>query len=490
MNIVPRTMIAAGASLGLGLLFDYLFYNKLPGISFPLYVALVVAGVLATIHFYKIGLSSQAKLLFVPLAFFSVMVFVRADGFVTFLNIIASLYLGGLLLYAVFAPKLRMYTSSQYATPINELPGALREGFKRAAADATGTMSVAKRHPALPQVIRGIAITLPVLALFAILLSSADLVFRKYVTDVFSFSINGDLMVRLFLVAVITSICFGIFGYLAYGRKQARQDDPQKRAGILKKLFGERGNVEVAILLVSVGLLFLGFILIQLTYLFGGMQNITDQGFTYAYYARKGFFELIFVAAVTYLLVVAGERVMLHGREKHSTLFKVLSSVLIFEVLIMMASAFKRLALYESAYGFTTLRVLSHVFTIWLVLVFAVLLYKILRNHKESTFAFLNFTCVMLLLVFINVYNVDAFVARKNIARYHATGKLDIGYLGNLSDDAVPEIAKLLDKPGNYRQDLERMLTTKRDELKEKDEWQSANISRGVALRVIDNKLE
>ena len=53
------------------------------------------------------------------------------------------------------------------------------------------------------------------------------------------------------------------------------------------------GLIEVATLLISVDLLFLVFVWIQFAYLFGGQANITLEGYTYAEYARRGFFELL-----------------------------------------------------------------------------------------------------------------------------------------------------------------------------------------------------
>src|SRR5258705_12567285 len=47
----------------------------------------------------------------------------------------------------------------------------------------------------------------------------------------------------------------------------------------------------------------------------------------------------------------------------------------------------------------------------------------------------------------LNMLNPDAFIARHNILRYQATGKLDVIYLVTLSDDALPQLLPLLDDP-------------------------------------------
>ena len=68
------------------------------------------------------------------------------------------------------------------------------------------------------------------------------------------------------------------------------------------------GHIESSILLGSVNVLFFIFIFVQLTYLFGGESNISVQGFSYAQYARRGFFELIAVAIVSLLLLLTTEK--------------------------------------------------------------------------------------------------------------------------------------------------------------------------------------
>jgi hypothetical protein len=489
-TVLKRTVVAMVASLGLGILFDYFFFEKLPGVAFPIYIALVLVGIAFTARKYKTELSFQAHLLMLPILFFASMVAVSANGFVTFLNVVTSLYLMGLLLYAVFAPKVRDYTSANYVAPARSMPGKVYSGLLETSVDIANHKQFLTKHKALPQVLRGIAITVPVLIVFVALFASADLVFRKYVTDIFSLNLNGELVARTLLVLLVATVALGVFGYLSHSPKSTEAGENAKKKKRFSALFGSHGNIEVTILLGSLSVLFLCFLSVQLTYLFGGLENITNQGFTYAEYARKGFFELIFVAALTFLLVLGSEKVMLRGKEQHSRAFKILSSVLVLEVMVMMGSAFKRLSLYESAYGFTTLRVLSHIFILWLVVVFGILLYKIIVNHRENTFAFLSFLSVLALLAFINVFNVDSFVARKNIGRYYDTGKLDVSYLGSLSHDATPEIVKLLDKPGTHKQDLIGTLSVKKDELREIDDWQSANISRSAALTAIEAREE
>lgn len=490
-TLLKRTLWTIGVAVGLGLVFDLLFYGKLPGMSFPLYMLFVVGSIMIVARNYGVVLSRSTLLILLPLGFFSTMVFVRAGGLITFLNIAAALYLLALFIYSVFKPSLRRFTLQEYTAPLTHLPRQLASRVRQTVSELSIVRTIAHKHKALPQVLRGIFITVPILIVFGALMTSADLVFRKYMTDLFNFDLNWELGFRLVWIGLISVVFIGIFGYLAWKPEESEIVSETKKQGILAAWFDRgKGSIEAMVLFGSLNMLFLFFIVVQLTYLFGGEHNITSQGFTYAEYARKGFFELIAVAALLLLLIVVAERVLYRKAEKHSNQFKFLSAALILQVMVLMASAFKRLSLYENAYGFTSLRVLSHIFVVWLVVVFVFLLYRIFVDQRESTFAFLSFLSITALLVFINVLNVDAFVARKNIARYHRTGKVDISYLTHLSDDAVVETAGLLDGQVPHKHELIDALKLKRQGLMEKKmNWQSTNLARNAALTALNDKL-
>src|SRR3990167_7406522 len=89
---MPKKIIAIiGVSAALGILFDYFFYNKMPpGLSFPLYILLILACLFALGKNFKERPSNDALWLILPLLFFSVMVSVRASYFLSFLNIVMS----------------------------------------------------------------------------------------------------------------------------------------------------------------------------------------------------------------------------------------------------------------------------------------------------------------------------------------------------------------------------------------------------------------
>lgn len=482
-----RLLAVGVVSAGMGVLFDQLFFEKLPGISFSLYAILTLAFMFWSARLHQRRIPKTA-LYMVPLVlFFSGMVFVRAGGLITFCNIVLSLYLLALFVVLVFRPQLSLYRFEDYLARVFVLPIKVVCRAKEAIAPLLKSNGFLTKHPALPGVLRGIIVAIPVLVLFAILFSSADLVFRDYVTNLFSFDINVEFFWRAFWVLAVAGAFLGLFALFERREEAKREDQAQT-----KVRQGRGALTEVAVLFGSLNCLFLVFISIQLTYLFGGAANVVAGSFTYAEYARKGFFELIAVAGLSFLLIFVAERLLLREGQKHSLRFKVFSSALIVQVLIVLVSAFKRLQLYEGAYGYTSLRLYSHIFIVWLAVVLLALLYKIYADKRENALAFYIFVSIMALFVSLNFINVDGMVARKNIARYQATHKLDLRYMNSLSDDAVTEVASLLDaKDTKVKEAMAYHLFWRRQALLEDSRsWQSANLTRKAALRVLGEHQE
>ncbi len=197
-----------------------------------------------------------------------------------------------------------------------------------------------------------------------------------------------------------------------------------------------------------INLLFFSFILIQLSYLFGGLDNISETNFTYADYARRGFAELVLVALVTIFITISTGKIIVRKADGHfPAIYKLLIILLSGNVMIMMVSAFKRLWMYEEVYGFTFLRILSHSFTILLGIIFLLIMLKVLSITFEKFFIFSIFFSFVVYLTFLNLLNPDKFILERNLERQEKTGKLDIKYIAdtiNSSEDHLPQVVDLI----------------------------------------------
>lgn len=482
-KIVP----IAAISLLLGILFNVLFYGKIPGISVFIYSAAILAATFYLALKFRFNLNTSVYGLALAVLFFSFMVFVRANDFLIVVNILLVLYLLLTVVQVAYQPgkKLSQYRVLEYFNYIGELPLRFLQEFFQVSRRILSNRPTTDKSSYAP-VLRGIILSLPFLVVFLLLLSSADLVFKKYVGSLFDFRLPGENLFEWGLVLFIASLFVGAYALIFMRTSQSANNEPTD-----DKKF-DLGVTEAQIILGSVGLLFFIFVVVQLAYLFGGSDQITSTGYTYAEYARKGFFELIAVAVISFLLIWAVKTSTKARNATQNLALKCLSGALIVEVVIIMYSGHLRLNLYEEAYGFTTLRLLSHLFIGWLVVAFGLLASYIIREEQESRFAFRVFISVLGFFAVINLINPDAFIARRNIARFNETGKLDLYYLSSLSEDAVPTTAKLLDHPNEkLRKNVANMLSRQRggteNQLKN---WQSANLGAHRANRIFEDKAE
>ncbi|MEK7276488.1 MAG: DUF4173 domain-containing protein, partial [Chloroflexota bacterium] len=289
---------------------------------------------------------------------------------------------------------------------------------------------------------RGLLLATPILCLFAILLSAADLVFAdrlRHVLEKLNLDNLPELIERSVLILVSAYVAVGVF---AVALRNAIPYSPRGDGDSLVPRF--LGGIESGIVLGSINLLFAAFVVIQFQYLFGSTANITEAGYTYSEYARRGFGELVLVVAITLLILLALSAIVRRETRAAAGVFNALNVVMVGLVGVMVVSALQRLLLYEAIFGFTRLRTYSHVAIIWLGLLFAPYLLALLAGRMRwfatgALFVVIGFGLTL------NALNVDRFIAARNVEYYKRNGTLHARYLLNLSDDALPELLPLLD---------------------------------------------
>ena len=481
-NDMTKVYIITMISLGLGILFDYLFYDKIPGISFPLYILLVIAGLFIIARITQKQINKEVFTPIVLLVFFSTMIFVRSNDLLVFLDIVTSLILLLVIAEISFFSKMKKLSLQDFLK-IFFLPFKFFQPAFQTLSNIFLLRGAKEDRKILSQILRGIIMTIPALFVFLLLFSSADLIFQKYVSEILSIENEMELFLRFLLILIVTIVFIGAYTYSFREKGETIMPQSSNKHAV--------EQIESSIILGSINILFSIFIIVQMTYLFGGESNISAQGFTYAEYARRGFFELIAVAVISLFLLLITEKYAIKKEAEHTLSFKILSTALITQVILIMVSAFIRLSLYEEAYGFTTLRLYSHAFIILLAFIFCLLFYKIFQDDRESAFILRVLISIAFFLAFMNLLNPDAFIARRNIERFERIGKIDIDYLGSLSDDAMPIIINVLDIPDeDMRKSLSLILyqhTQNRDSFYY-SQWQSLNLSRIRANGILKSK--
>lgn len=433
-------LLGVGALL-LGVLFVFLFYKQEIGLNYPLYMLSIVGLGLLFTRLYQRQLEYVQYAVIASALFFSAMVFVRSGDPLTFFNILGSLLLLLLVVETFTGSKLRSLVAGDYLGVVF-LPLRFIVPFFETLPLVISFQKFSSRNPRTKEIIRGSFMAVVALFVFSWLFASADAGFEKIISRIFSFNFAFDIDLRneIILTAFATAFFIGGFGFMflkTHSAPAPAGSTPMRGLGLL----------ETSILLVSVNMLFFGFILLQLSYLFGGAEYLFAQGLTYAEYARSGFTQLVWVAIFSFLIISFAEKQIVQEGGVHIRRFQVLAGALIFEVIAILVSAYHRLALYEDAYGFTVIRLYSHALQIWLAVLFLLLAHHIWKNGKRSEFSFRAFCSLIILLFSMNMLNPDAFIAKQNLERYHETGKLDAEYLGSLSNDALPYTKMLFTHP-------------------------------------------
>jgi hypothetical protein len=221
---------------------------------------------------------------------------------------------------------------------------------------------------------------------------------------------------RVVLLVGVTVLTAGFYA-AAHGGPAPAGGEPRRRLG----------RTETSIALGLLSALFLAFVLVQLAVLFGGHDRVLrTAGLTYAEYARSGFWELLAVAGLTLVVIVVARR----WGDAPRPLLAVLAAL----CLVVVASSLRRMGLYEDAYGFTRLRVSVQAIDLWL----GGLLLLALAPARLAPRAAVAWTGVA--LAAFTLANPDLLIARHNVDRWRATGKLDVRYVESLSADAAPAL--------------------------------------------------
>jgi len=293
------------------------------------------------------------------------------------------------------------------------------------------------------RILLGFLVCIPVLAVIIALLSSADKAFESLVRKIGDIIGNRILeyLFKIFLGAVLAVPLFGAVYSFRY--KKGRPD--AKAVTLPAKL-----DPAVAYTVLSlVCAVYFVFLFVQFNYMFLAFAGRLPENFIYSEYARRGFFELAAVAAINLAISAAAYVFSPKKSGKPAAALKVLLLTLSFVTLVIIGSAFAKMAMYMDVFGLTRLRVWTSWFMILTAAVFLMTIVKVL----SSKFSVVKAVCVFFTVWYLvlNLAGTDAVVAKFNVEKYRSdtSAALDVGMFYRLSDSMVPfalDILKETDK--------------------------------------------
>lgn len=474
MHIINRDWLFLFLSLGLGFLAEISFLHGTIGLSYLMFIFGFYI-----VFFYRFRLAFQHRrigLLFMASIWLLSLSYVLYDNqlfYVLNLIVIPVLVLTHIIL--ITRPNtFKWHTPRFIMSLILKLDEARQYSltFCRTVFNKTVKHLDQRVVDILKRVILGLVIGIPLLCVITLLLISADSMFENVIGALpqFIFRLNFlEAGFRILFVLFVGLLFFGVFQTLYTNRHISMP--PKKRS--------EWHSITAITILVMLNAVYLLFAVVQFKYFF---NHDLVSGETYADAARRGFFELVIVTLINWTVLISFLKRVKPLQKKTRLTLNILYSILILVSGIMLASAYERLSLYESAYGFTTARILAHVFMIFLMVIFAYTLIKVWIEH----ISLIHFYLIVGLIFYtaLNVANIEKVIVDQNIKRFEATGKVDLDYLNSLSYTGLDGLIQLYDMPEDIPE-LRGILKERQQmaESQPKESWQSFNFTKQNVLK-------
>ena len=492
-------------SLLIGVLYNILFYNKATGMSYPIFVMLITLFLV-----YSLKHTNQLKknlnwIFLLPIVLLSMRFFISSNSFFHFFNHIAIIILfSGMTLLLIGKEAYKFETFSFLFKIIKAIFCPFTYFLKPYAYLFKKLISGKKQHSntQFKKVLLGILISLPILLIIVPLLSSADMVFGEMIsflpTKLSYFLGNTNFInavAQLLLIILVATYSYSCAYYLFTPDEILKQEKLEKNKTINNQLPTTNQNIinntsttqpkeksffDTTILttvLVMINIVYLVFCFIQFSYLIRNGANTLPGGFTYAVYARQGFFQLLLVTMLNFIIIILSFKYKDINNLKANKRINGLLLLMGVFTYIMIYSSFYRMGLYSQNYGYTYLRVFVYFFLLLeTILLGATLAYIVKPKFNLAKFYVLT---SLVLYIGLNYLNIDAMIAKNNVDRYFETGKIDFYYLTTLSYDAVPQISRLLETENSYiRIQVEDYFINLKKELNKETSWQEFNLSK------------
>lgn len=302
----------------------------------------------------------------------------------------------------------------------------------------------------IKRVLLGIIVSIPCVLFLLVMLSSADMIFSNKMKLIFNLifdDLNFEYIVKLIYGILVGLYLFGLLYSLFDNNsiiKKIVNINSEDKMVLHKRVKGDL--IVFNILLFSILIVYSLFIVIQFKYLFAGAE--LPYALNYAKYARRGFFELLFLSVLNIGLIL-GTIYLLKDKiyvekSKWAQITKLFMLYLGLLTIVILISSFYRMMLYDNEYGYTRLRVLVYLFLIFEAVGLLITFKYILKPNFNILMGYVLIGLIYYLS--INMIQIDNIIAKRNIDMYFngQTDTIDIDYLMSLSIDAAPEIIRLV----------------------------------------------
>jgi len=293
----------------------------------------------------------------------------------------------------------------------------------------------------------GLVVALPVLAAVLALLMQSDANFSLWMNRLSQSFVHINVWTFVWQFILGLPIAAYLFALMYGNARRLRtatinRQSVKSAADSVSRIVPVALATPTAVLCVMYGLFFVA----MGSYLFSAFSAHLPAQYTYAEYARRGFFELSVVAAIN--LAVLGFTYLFVKRANgvYPLSARILGGVLSGLTLLLIATAVSKMVLYVNQLGLTRLRLYTLCFMMVLFVVFVLVGLWHIRPFRAGAPVIVLVAFSFLVMTWANT---DGLIAGYNVSRY-LDGRqqtIDARYLGqSLSTAAVPALIELRDQ--------------------------------------------
>lgn len=313
-------------------------------------------------------------------------------------------------------------------------------------------------------VLLGLFITIPLTLIVAGLLMSADDGVAHILTSFMNRLLPNLVRFswRLILALILACMLFGMLYSCITGRSITRIDDEECEQKLSRLRIAPSMLLCAGVL--PICLLYCIFIYSQAGYLLAAFAHRLPEGFSYAQYARQGFFELCILTLIN-LGVIVALQLLAKGDDRTTLPIRICSLILCCFTLFILATAFRKMVLYIERFGLTPLRFYTSWFMVLLTVIFVLLIvWEFRRTFPIWRSSLITFVIWFFLLVFSRP---DALIAAYNYEMYQnqSLSQMDYVMISDLSADAWSVLGAKEDIPYSYRRKAAEDLRESNDTL-------------------------
>lgn len=442
--------VMSAAALVLGFLFTHFVCGYACGIWGGIFWALAAVLGAVFVRVKKLPVNGLQIAVFVVAIIFCAVPFVSSNGFVNFL---AALYSFLLLFYLGITVSGAEVLGNRFAFDI------LNAVFVRPfisfadAPRAFGTLfRKVKSGKNILYVLFGLLIAVPLSLIIVPLLSGADKAFSDVMQGIIA-ALPTVSFLTVFELLCAVPVGFILFGAVFSSGKRHESKPSKGAAHIMPTL-----TAYVAVTPMCV--FYVVYVLSQFTYFTAAFGGTLPEEYSYAEFARKGFFELCVVAFINLIIIVLLQTIVKRRDDgKCSKPLRAYTIIIAVFTLLLIASSFSKMIMYILNKGLTLLRVYTSWFELLLALVMIVIIIRQFKEFKVWRVLFAAFSIMLGVLCF---GDVEGNIANYNITAYESgqLAEIDIDPLtyDSFGVSAARYACRLVDDPDSFTSQKAREL--------------------------------